>query len=127
MLSETEIREKKKKQVLSLLAKNQISRAVSRINSFGAASLDEPAAREQVAAKYPARKMVIPTNILKGSQIDNLAGLKENLQGLWKGSSPGTGVLRPEFLKTLADHLNPGQMSLLQGTKWPPNTQPGKW
>ena len=113
-LSEAEMREKKKKQVISLLAKNQISRAVSRINSFGAAPLDEPGMKDQVAVKYPARKKVIPSNISKESPIDNLEGLKENLLGLRKGSSPGTGALRPEFLKTLAGSLNPGQMSLLE-------------
>ena len=57
--------------------------------------------KDQVAAKYPARKKVIPSNIPRGSPIDNLGGLKENL-------------FRPEFLKTLAGSLNPGQMSLME-------------
>ena len=113
-LTEAEKREKKKKQVISLLSKTQISRAVSRINSYGAAPLDEPGVKEQVAAKYPVRKKVIPFNIPRGSPIDNLGGLRENLLGLIKGSSPGTGALRPEFLKTLAGSLNPGQRSLLE-------------
>ena len=58
--------------------------------------------------------MVIPMDLPKESPVDNLKGLKDNLLGLKKGTSPGTGALRPEFLRTLAQVLSPGQMSALE-------------
>ena len=99
---------------MKLLGKGQISRAVARICSFRVAPLDDPAVWAQVEARYPERKITLPTFVPKQSPIDNLGGLKDALLAFKKGVSPGAGGLRPEFLKTLADVLEPGHMTLLQ-------------
>lgn len=80
-------RKAKKKRVINLLSKHKISRAVSCIDSFGAAPLEVPEVREQVAAKYPERKKVIHMDLPKASPVDNLKGLKENLLCLKKGTA----------------------------------------
>jgi hypothetical protein len=106
--------EKKMKQVMNLLTKNQIYCAWGSIESHGAALLNMLAMRAQVEAKYLGRKMEIPTDITKECPVDNVRGLKDNLMGVRKGASPGTGALRPEFLKILAKLPSPSQMSLLE-------------
>ena len=85
---------------------------VAKPNSFGVAPLEDPAVWAQVEAKYPNRKIPLPTDIPMVSPVDNLSGLRDALLALRKGISPGAGGLRPEFLKT--EVLEPGQMLLLE-------------
>ena len=99
---------------MGLLGKGQVSRAVSRIDSFGVASVSDPGIQEQVKKKYPDRKVVFSVEVTKDSPVENLKGLRDSLLSLRKGVSPGTGGLRPEFLKTLAEIMDPTQMSLLE-------------
>ena len=112
--SEEEENDRRRRQVMALLGKGQVSRAVSRIDSFGVASIADPGIQEQVKAKYPDRKVVLPATVTKDSPVENLKGLRESLLSLRKGVSPGTGGLRPEFLITLAEVMDPTQMSLLE-------------
>ena len=53
LAGEGQAAERKKREVLKLLAKGQIHRAVDRINSFGVASLSDPQVRQQVLDKHP--------------------------------------------------------------------------
>ena len=52
--------------------------------------------------------------VTKDSPVESLKGLRDSLLALRKGVSPGTGGLRPEFLKALAEVMDPTQMSLLE-------------
>ena len=46
---------KKTREVVDLLAKGQIHRAVDRINSFGVANLGDPSVMDQMVQKHPPR------------------------------------------------------------------------
>ena len=104
----------KRRQVLSLFSKGQVSRGVGRINSLGVADINDQAVRDQLSAKYPARGRELPDTVMKGSPVPNLKGLRDALLRLDKGVSPGTGGLRPEFLITLAEVMDGDKMSLLE-------------
>ena len=112
--AEEESEDRRRAQVMKLLGKGQVSRAVGRISSFGVAPMEEAEVRDMVAAKYPARKLELPATLPKDSPIDNLGELRESLLSLRNGISPGSGGLRPEFLKTLAEVMEPAQMHLLE-------------
>ena len=87
---------------------------MDRISSYGVADMECPEVRDMVAAKYPERKMDLPAILPKDSPVDNLNDLKEALLSLGRGVSPGCGGLRPEFLTTLAEVMEPAQMTLLE-------------
>ena len=106
--------DKKRAEVMRLLGKGQVSRAVSRISSNGVASMEDPEVRDMVGAKYPERKIEFPSTVPKDSPVDNLRDLKDSLLSLKNGVSPGAGGLRPEFLKSLAEVMEPAQMSYLE-------------
>ena len=112
--SSEEITDKKRREVLKLLAKGQVSRAVGKINSRGLANVEDPGVMEQLQAKYPDRKRDLPSHVTKASPVEHLRGLRESLLALKKGVSPGCGGLRPEFLTTLAMMMDPAQMMLLE-------------
>ena len=46
---------RKTTEVVGLLAKGQIHRAVDRINSFGVADLEDPSVMDQMVQKHPER------------------------------------------------------------------------
>ena len=104
----------KRRQVLKLFAKGQVSRGVDRISSRGVADIRDQNVRDQLSAKYPVRAKELPDTVRKESPVPNMAGLRETLAGLEKGVSPGTGGLRPEFLTTLAEVMNDDSMNLLE-------------
>ena len=46
--------------------------------------------------------------------VEGFGGLREDLKGLEDGVAPGTGGLRNEYLKILADKMTGEQMLLLE-------------
>ena len=114
--SEEERREKCRREVMKQLGLGSISRAVDRITSHGVADMADPDVKRQMIAKHPARSKDMQTSVIKDSPVSNLRGLKQDLLNLKsrKGSSPGAGGCRPEFLVTLAETLQPDRMELLE-------------
>ena len=106
--------EKRKKDVLKLLGKGQIHRAVDRINSFGVADLADPEVLQQVLDKHPPRWQELPASVEIGSPVENLRGLRSALQSLKRGGAPGTGGLRAEYLISLAEDLDDDKMELVE-------------
>ena len=113
-VSEEEETQRRRRTVLALLAKGQISRAVSRINSLGVACAEDTVIRQQLAAKYPERGIEFPESVVKGKVVENMKGLRDILLGLDRCVSPGTGGLRGEFLTDLAEGMDQSQMDLLE-------------
>ena len=113
-VSEEEKEDQKRRHVLKMFGKGQVSRGVGRISSLGIADMNDEGVRAQLAAKYPARGRAMPDTVRKDSPVSNLAGLRDSLLKLEKGVSPGCGGLRPEFLKTIAEVMNDQQMGLLE-------------
>ena len=103
-----------RREILELVSKGQISKAVSRLSSNGVASITDPDVLEQMRSKYPSREINLPYNVTKGKCIDNLKGLREALLALDKGVAPGIGGLRPEFLLVLGEKMEEQQMHLLE-------------
>ena len=87
---------------------------MSRINSNGVAPMEEQAVRDMVAAKYPRRKIELLNFVSKDSPVENLKDLRDSLLSLKKGVYPRSGGLRPEFLRTLAEVMEPAQMNSLE-------------
>ena len=112
--------EKKRREVVSLISGGQISRAMQRANSHGLGKMSDESIMEQVKAKYPVRGRPLPDRVLKGQPVSSLRGLRESLQSLLPGSSPGSGGMRPEFLQTLAFKMSEEEMLLLEdfGSKY---------
>jgi hypothetical protein len=106
--------EKLKREVLWLIGTCEVGKAVSRMNSNGVASMSEPAVLHQMAAKYPAREQELPARVLKGEACSNLRGLREGLKALKRRRSPGSGGLRPEFLRVVGERMEAEHMSLLE-------------
>ena len=98
--------EKKRQVALRLLHKGQISRAVGRITSHGIADMSEQGVRDQLLSKYPVRGRQLPHTVTKGKCVDSLKGIRERLLNQKGGGSPGTGGLRSEFLKVLAEKMD---------------------
>ena len=113
-LTEEEEKNKKRSVALQLLSSRHVSEAVSRIKSHGIASMNDDWVRGQLYGKYPERGRDLPAYVTKGTCVTNLAGLRDKMLNLKRGSSPGTGGLRPEFLISLANHMEDDQMVLLQ-------------
>ena len=105
---------RKTMEVVGLLAKGQIHRAVDRINSFGVADLGDPSVMDQMVQKHPPRWEGLKDRVKLGNPIDNLNGLRDSLLDLKKGGSPGSGGLRAEYLITLAETLDDDKMSALE-------------
>ena len=89
---------------------------MDRITSHGIASMSDARVLEQMKAKHPPRTEEMQDTVLKDIPVSNLSGLKDDLLNLKKrkGSSPGAGGCRPEFLVTLAETLQPDKMDLLE-------------
>ena len=99
--------------VVSLIGRGQVSKAVSRMNSFGVADSSDPAGRQQLQDKHPARSRELP-RVERGQCVEGFGGLREDLKGLEDGVAPGTGGLRNEYLKILADKMSGEQMQLME-------------
>ena len=94
----------------------KISRAVNRITSHGIADIGDSSVLRQMIAKRPPRCKEMKRAVQKASPVSNLRGLREDLLGLKsrKGSSPGAGGCRPEYLVVLAESLTADKMDLLE-------------
>ena len=97
-----------------LLSKGQVSKAVSRLTSHGVADTKDPTVMIGLRSKYVARSRELPASVTMGQPVDNVAGLKDALLNLGTGTSPGTGGMRPEFLTTLAEVMEEGEMAKLE-------------
>ena len=82
---------KKKRQVIKLLSKGEIHKAVSRITSKGVADIKNPDIRAQMERKHPPRQREIPDSIKKQTSGNDLKGLREAMLKLKRGGSPGCG------------------------------------
>ena len=65
--SEEEETDNRRRQVVKLLAKGQISRAVRMINKHGVANIEDPLIMDQLRAKYPDRTSPLPARISQRS------------------------------------------------------------
>ena len=92
-----------RREVVKPLGKGEISKAYNLLKSDGVASLDDESVQEKVLAKYPERKKELPSHVPKSAPLENLKGLQDALLSLRRGVSPGTGCLRTEYLKALAE------------------------
>ena len=113
-LSEEEIKRQKRKVALLLLAKGQISKAVSRLTSHGVADTRDPAIMAGLKSKYVARSRELPATVTVGQPVDGVYGLKEYLLNLPTGTAPGMGGMRGEFLTCLAEVWQEGEMAKLE-------------
>ena len=109
-----DLKDSKTKAAVRLISKGQISKAVNRMNSHGLASMDDPRVMQQVSSKYPDRGRQLPDFVTGGKPVENLSGLREALLELEMGKSPGTGGMRPEYLKVLAEEMTNEQFHLLE-------------
>ena len=85
---------------------------MQRITSHGLANIDDPNVLTQLRAKFPARQDVLPASVPLHSPIDSFINLRESLLSLDanRGSSPGCGGMRPEFLVALGDRMDEREM-----------------
>ena len=103
-----------KKEVLRLIGTCEVGKAVSRLNSYGVATMDNPDVCQQMADKYPARNQELPARVVKGEAVSNLRGLREGLKALKRRRSAGAGGLRPEFLRVVGEKMDGEHMRLLE-------------
>ena len=105
-----------RRKVIELLGKGNISKAVGRITSHGVGDTSDPHIIQQLTAKHPPRGQEIQLSVVKKRPVEHLRGLRTALESLKmkKGSSPGAGGCRGEFLITLAEVLVPDRMQLLE-------------
>ena len=97
-----------------LIVKNQISRAVNRINGHGVAPLETVKDVNKIKEKYPPRKHEIRMDINKQTPVDNYKGMVNRLTKLRKGASPGSGGMRPEFIISWSKEFNEVQTANLE-------------
>ena len=107
---------RQRREVLGLIEAGQVSRAMQRITSHGLANIEDPNVLAQLRAKFPARQDVLPASVPLHTPIDSFIGLRESLLALDanRGSSPGCGGMRPEFLVALGDRLDEREMENLE-------------
>ena len=114
--TEEEERDKLRRKVLALLGVGNVSKAVALITSNGVANLDDPHTRAQLEAKHPPRGSQIQASVMKDTPVQHLRGLRAALISLKskKGSSPGAGGCRAEFLVALAETMDADKMQHLE-------------
>ena len=107
---------RQRREVVGLIEDGQVSRAMQRITSHGLANIDDPNVLTQLRAKFPARQDVLPASVPLHSPIDSFINLRESLLSLDanRGSSPGCGGMRPEFLVALGDRMDEREMENLE-------------
>ena len=109
-----EVKDANKRKVIELIEKNQVSRAMSRINGFGVAAMDTEEDREVVRAKYLERKAHIPLVIERQAPVNSYKGMVERLTKLRKGAAPGTGGLRSEYVVSWSREFSEKQAADLE-------------
>ena len=105
-----------RREVLGLIEAGQVSRAMQRITSHGLADIEDPNVLAQLKEKFPARQDVLPASVPMHTPIDSFIGLRESLlsQDANRGSSPGSGGMRPEYLVALGERLNERELENLE-------------
>ena len=105
-----------RREVVSLIEAGQVSRAMQRMTSHGLADMADPAVLTQLQDKFPARQDTLPPSVPSYAPIDSFIGLREKLLSMDtnRGSSPGCGGMRPEFLAALGDRLEDGELENLE-------------
>ena len=108
--------DKLRRRVIALLGTGNVSKAVSLITSHGVANINAPEVRRQLEEKHPARERQLPRSVIKQSPVQNLKGLRYAMLDLRKkkGTSPGAGGCRGEFLVTLAETFDADKMQQLE-------------
>ena len=89
---------------------------MQRVTSHGLADIEDPDVLAQLKEKFPARQDVLPASVPLHTPIDSFAGLRESLlsQDANRGSSPGSGGMRPEYLVALGERLDEREMENLE-------------
>ena len=103
-----------RKKVLSFIHRGQVSKAANRISSHGLANHADPIIQQQLKAKFPSRKKILPMSTLKISPIDDFDDLRGTLLSLPVAVAPGSGGLRNEFLVALGERMEDHEMKLLE-------------
>ena len=103
-----------KREVVGLINKGKISKALQCVTSCGVASIDDPAVLAMLQSKYPARGRPLTYRVTRGQCVNNLAGLRESLLELEPGISPGTRGMKAEHLTVLAQRMEEQDMELLE-------------
>lgn len=105
-----------KRASIHLLSKGNTSKCMNLLTSDGLADLDDPQVRKQVQAKHPPRGQEIQETVVLKSPVSNLKGLRNSLKNLKrkKGSSPGAGGCRPEYLVTLGEVMQADRMEMFE-------------
>ena len=103
-----------RKNVLGLMHRGQISKAANRIVSHGIANHAELHVQEQLRAKFPPRKKLLPRAVTKMSPMDQFKNLRGTLLSLSLAVAPGSGGLRNEFLVALGERMDNDEMKQLE-------------
>ena len=88
-----------------------LSKAINRMTSQGIASPTDPQAVAALKAKYPERKESLPGQVIKCQAVESMKTLRDAILSLrhdWPDVAPGSGQLRPEFLKVLEETWEDG-------------------
>ena len=88
---------------MSLISRGHLSKAVNRMTSFGVASMEDSSTLEALKSKYPPRSEQIQSHVVKGQAVETLQNLRDAFLELQSGVAPGTGQLKPEYLKCLGE------------------------
>ena len=115
-ISPEEEEDRTKKELMRLLGDGNISKVADRIRSSGVGDMEDPRVRHEMQEKHPPRVKEFEGQVKKQRPVEDLKGLKDKLLGLRakKGSSPGVGGCRQEYLVTLAEVLHVDKMQLLE-------------
>ena len=65
--------------------------------------MNDPVAVEALKLKYPPRGEQIQAQAVKGQAVETMQTLRDSFLDLQSGVAPGTGQLRPEYLKCNAE------------------------
>ena len=108
--------DRRKRNSIAQLGKGNVSKCMNLLTSNGVADLNDPLVRLQVETKHPPRRHEIQNTVVLKSPVDNLKGLREALLNLRrkKGSSPGAGGCRMEYLVTLGEVLEADRMQMFE-------------
>ena len=113
---EEESIETKRREVQGLIQAGQVGRAMNRVTSHGLASADDPEVKRQLKSKFPDRQDILPASVPLVRPIDSFQDLRECLLTLEtkRGTSPGSGGMRPEYLVALGERMEARELEDLE-------------
>ena len=111
---EQENLERKREEVMNMIAHGQVGRAATRISSPGVAPANSPAVMATLQSKFVQRNRQLPREVTKGQAVDQLNWLRDALLDLEKGKAAGPGGMRPEFLVVLGEVLSEENVGRLE-------------